>query len=114
MIQGSIVALVTPMDQHGAVDKESLKKLVEFHIAEGTDALVAVGTTGESATLDEHEHYDVIKSVVGFVGGRIPVIAGTGANSTTDLITSQCSSSSRVADSPVVPTATRASVPCAI
>ncbi|PPK73206.1 dihydrodipicolinate synthase [Methylobacter tundripaludum] len=86
MIQGSIVALVTPMDERGAVDKESLKKLVEFHIAEGTDALVAVGTTGESATLDEHEHCDVIKSIVDYAGGRIPVIAGTGANATTEAI----------------------------
>jgi 4-hydroxy-tetrahydrodipicolinate synthase len=87
MIQGSIVALVTPMDERGTVDKESLKKLVEFHIAEGTDALVAVGTTGESATLDENEHCDFIKSVVDYVSGRIPVMAGTGANSTTEAIT---------------------------
>jgi 4-hydroxy-tetrahydrodipicolinate synthase len=87
MIQGSIVALVTPMFDNGAVDKESLQKLVEFHIEQGTDALVAVGTTGESATLDEHEHCEVIKWIVGFVAGRIPVIAGTGANSTTEAIT---------------------------
>ena len=87
MIQGSIVALVTPMDESGAVDKDSLKKLVEFHIAQGTDALVAVGTTGESATLDEDEHCDVIQSVVDYAAGRIPVIAGTGANSTTEAIT---------------------------
>ena len=87
MIQGSIVALVTPMDQSGALDMESLKKLVEFHIEQGTDALVAVGTTGESATLDEDEHCDVIKSIVDYVNGRIPVIAGTGANSTTEAIT---------------------------
>jgi 4-hydroxy-tetrahydrodipicolinate synthase len=86
MIQGSIVALVTPMDESGAVDKESLKRLVEFHIAEGTDSLVAVGTTGESATLDENEHCDVIKCVVDYVGGRIPVIAGTGANCTKEAI----------------------------
>ncbi len=86
MIQGSIVALVTPMYESGAVDKESLKKLIEYHIAQGTDALVAVGTTGESATLDEDEHCDVIKSVVDYVGGRMPVIAGTGANSTTEAI----------------------------
>jgi len=86
MIQGSIVALVTPMYESGAVDKESLKILVEYHIEQGTDALVAVGTTGESATLDEDEHCDVIKSVVDYVGGRIPVIAGTGANSTTEAI----------------------------
>jgi 4-hydroxy-tetrahydrodipicolinate synthase len=86
MIQGSIVALVTPMFENGAVDKDSLKKLVEFHIGEGTDALVAVGTTGESATLSEEEHCEVIASIVAFVDGRIPVIAGTGANSTTEAI----------------------------
>jgi 4-hydroxy-tetrahydrodipicolinate synthase len=87
MIQGSIVALVTPMVESGAVDKESLKRLVEFHIAQGTDALVAVGTTGESATLDEDEHCDVIKSMVDYASGRIPIIAGTGANSTAEAIT---------------------------
>ena len=87
MIQGSIVALVTPMYENGAVDKESLKKLVEYHIEQGSDALVAVGTTGESATLDEDEHCDVIKSVVDYANGKIPVIAGTGANSTTEAIT---------------------------
>ena len=87
MIQGSIVALVTPMDESGAVDKDSLSKLVEFHIEHGTDALVAVGTTGESATLDEDEHIDVIKLIVDTVSGRIPVIAGTGSNSTTETIT---------------------------
>lgn len=86
MIQGSIVALVTPMDNNGAVDKGSLKKLVEFHIEQGTDSIVAMGTTGESATLDENEHCDVVKCVVDYVAGRIPVIAGTGANSTTEAI----------------------------
>lgn len=86
MIQGSIVALVTPMTEDGAIDMDSLRKLVEFHIAQGTDSLVAVGTTGESATLDEEEHCYVIKSVVEFVNGRIPVIAGTGANSTREAI----------------------------
>jgi len=86
MIQGSIVALVTPMDSTGAVDKDSLKKLVEFHIEQGTDSIVAMGTTGESATLDENEHCDVVKCVVDYVAGRIPVIAGTGANSTTEAI----------------------------
>jgi len=86
MIQGSIVALVTPMDESGAIDKESLKKLLEFHIEQGTDAIVAVGTTGESATLDEDEHCDVIKTVVNVVAGRIPVIAGTGANATSEAI----------------------------
>ncbi|MDT4292158.1 4-hydroxy-tetrahydrodipicolinate synthase [Methylomonas sp. MO1] len=86
MIQGSIVALVTPMMEDGAVDEVSLKKLVEFHIEQGTDALVAVGTTGESATLDEDEHCAVIKFIVDCVAGRIPVIAGTGANCTREAI----------------------------
>ncbi|MDO9106775.1 MAG: 4-hydroxy-tetrahydrodipicolinate synthase [Methylovulum sp.] len=86
MIQGSIVALVTPMDERGAVDKDSLKKLVSFHIRQGTDALVAVGTTGESATLDVEEHCDVIKAIVGYADGKIPIIAGTGANSTTEAV----------------------------
>lgn len=86
MIEGSIVALVTPMEENGAVDWDSLQQLVEFHIAQKTDALVAVGTTGESATLDEQEHCAVIEAVVAFVHGRIPVIAGTGANSTAEAI----------------------------
>jgi len=86
MIQGSIVALVTPMMENGSIDKDSLKKLIEFHIDQGTDSIVAVGTTGESATLDEDEHCDFIKSVVDYAGGRIPIIAGTGANSTTEAI----------------------------
>jgi 4-hydroxy-tetrahydrodipicolinate synthase len=86
MIQGSIVALVTPMTDDGAVDERSLKKLVEFHIEQGTDALVPVGTTGESATLDEDEHCYVIKTVVDTAAGRIPVIAGTGANCTREAI----------------------------
>ena len=86
MIRGSIVALVTPMDENGALDLASLNKLIEFHIQEGTDAIVAMGTTGESATLDEDEHCEVIRRVVERVAGRIPVIAGTGANSTTEAI----------------------------
>lgn len=86
MIQGSIVALVTPMDADGTVDKDSLQKLVEFHIEQGTDSLVVMGTTGESATLNENEHCDVIQWVVKYVAGRIPVIAGTGANSTSEAI----------------------------
>ncbi|MDQ7091461.1 MAG: 4-hydroxy-tetrahydrodipicolinate synthase [Methylococcales bacterium] len=86
MIQGSIVALVTPMNNDGSVDESSLKKLVEFHISQGTDALVAVGTTGESATLSADEHCKVIRSIVHYVEGRIPVIAGTGANSTSEAI----------------------------
>lgn len=86
MIQGSIVALITPMTEDGAVDEASLKRLVEFHIEQGSDALVAVGTTGESATLDEDEHCAVIKLIVDQVAGRIPVIAGTGANCTREAI----------------------------
>jgi len=86
MIQGSIVALVTPMTDDGAVDETSLKRLVEFHIEQGTDALVAVGTTGESATLDENEHCHVIEFIVACAAGRIPVIAGTGANCTREAI----------------------------
>ncbi|AMK78963.1 MULTISPECIES: 4-hydroxy-tetrahydrodipicolinate synthase [Methylomonas] len=86
MIQGSIVALVTPMTEDGAVDEASLKRLVEFHIEQGSDALVAVGTTGESATLDEDEHCAVIKFIVDCVAGRIPVVAGTGANCTREAI----------------------------
>lgn len=87
MIQGSIVALITPMNDDGSVDRDSLKKLVEFHIEQGTDSLVAVGTTGESATLTETEHCAVIRAVVDFAAGRIPIIAGTGANSTVEAIT---------------------------
>jgi len=86
MIRGSLVALVTPMTDDGAVDQVALERLVEWHIAEGTDAIVAVGTTGESATLDEEEHCHTIRRVVEIVNGRIPVIAGTGANSTSEAI----------------------------
>lgn len=86
MIKGSIVAIVTPMFPDGAVDWDSLSALVEWHIAEGTDAIVAVGTTGESATLDMGEHVEVIRRVVKLGRGRIPIIAGTGANSTAEAI----------------------------
>lgn len=86
MFQGSIVALVTPMHEDGSLDEVSLRKLVEFHIAQGTDAIVAMGTTGESATLNEKEHCQIIRKVVTIAAGRIPVIAGTGANSTTEAI----------------------------
>lgn len=87
MFHGSMVALVTPMREDGTVDDDSLAALIEFHVTQGTDAIVAVGTTGESATLDEPEHCAVIRRVVEMVHGRIPVIAGTGANSTTEAIT---------------------------
>lgn len=81
MITGSMVALVTPMTATGDLDWPALKKLVDFHLQEGTHAIVAVGTSGESATLNMTEHMMVIKHVVDQVNGQIPVIAGTGANS---------------------------------
>ena len=87
LFSGSIVALITPMDNHGEVDFENLQKLVEFHIAAGTDAIVSVGTTGESATLSIDENVKVIQKTVEFAKGRIPVIAGTGANATSEAIT---------------------------
>ncbi|TJY61079.1 4-hydroxy-tetrahydrodipicolinate synthase [Sinimarinibacterium sp. CAU 1509] len=86
MIKGSIVAIVTPMYPDGAIDWDSLLALVEWHVTEGTDAIVAVGTTGESATLDVDEHIDVIRRTVKQVKGRVPVIAGTGANATAEAI----------------------------
>lgn len=86
MITGSMVALVTPMTANGDIDWQALTDLVDWHIAEGTAAIVAVGTTGESATLTVKEHCQVIGKVVEQVRGRIPVIAGTGANSTREAI----------------------------
>jgi len=86
MFQGSIVAMVTPMFADGAIDDESLKRLVEFHVEAGTDGIVAVGTTGESATLDHEEHARLIGRVVELVDGRIPVIGGTGANATAEAL----------------------------
>ncbi len=86
MFQGSFVALVTPMAADGRVDFDSLRALVDWHVEEGTDGIVAVGTTGESATLDEAEHCEVIRRTIEFAAGRVPVIAGTGANSTTEAI----------------------------
>jgi 4-hydroxy-tetrahydrodipicolinate synthase len=86
MIAGSMVALVTPMDAQGRLDWDSLGKLVDFHLENGTHAIVAVGTTGESATLTVEEHIEVIEFVVKRVNGRIPVIAGTGANSTSEAV----------------------------
>ncbi|MDQ2695206.1 MAG: 4-hydroxy-tetrahydrodipicolinate synthase [Pseudomonadota bacterium] len=86
MFHGSMVALVTPMAEDGAVDFAALKSLVEFHVDNGTDAIVAVGTTGESPTLDYDEHCAVIRKAVDAAAGRLPVIAGTGANSTREAI----------------------------
>jgi len=85
-LTGSMVALITPMHMDGLVDFEALKELVEFHIASGTKAIVSMGTTGESATLDQGEHLEVIRKTIEFANGRIPIIAGTGANSTSEAI----------------------------
>lgn len=86
LFQGSIVALVTPMDEKGNIDEASLRRLVDYHIEQKTDAILAVGTTGESATLDHEEHCEVMRMVVEQVAGRIPVIGGTGSNSTAEAI----------------------------
>lgn len=86
MFTGSIVALITPMDDKGNVCRSSLKKLVEYHIASGTSAIVSVGTTGESATLSHDEHGDVVMMTLELADGRVPVIAGTGANATSEAI----------------------------
>ena len=86
MIRGSIVALITPMQADGSVDWEVLDALVDWHIESGTHGIVPVGTTGESATLNPEEHLDVIKRVVSRVAGRVPVIAGTGANATAEAV----------------------------
>ena len=86
MFRGSMVAIVTPMNEDGSLDFISLKNLIEFHIENQTDVIISVGTTGESATLEFYEHSQVIKKTIEFVNGRIPVIAGTGANSTSEAI----------------------------
>jgi 4-hydroxy-tetrahydrodipicolinate synthase len=86
MIKGSIVAIVTPMFEDGSLDKDGLRKLIDWHIAEGTDAMVIVGTTGESATVSPEEHCELVKLAVDHSAGRIPVIAGTGGNSTAEAI----------------------------
>ncbi len=86
MFQGSMVALVTPMRTDGSIDMDALDRLLEWHLSAGTDAIVAVGTTGESATLDFEEHCAVIAHTVKRVAGRRPVIAGTGANATREAI----------------------------
>lgn len=87
MFRGSMVALITPMHTDGSVDYARLEKLVDFHVENGTSAIISMGTTGESATLNETEHCEVIRRTVEMMKGRIPVIAGTGANSTTEAIT---------------------------
>jgi 4-hydroxy-tetrahydrodipicolinate synthase len=95
MFRGSLVALITPMKETGAVDDDALRRLVDWHVEQGTDGIISMGTTGESATLDEEEHCRVIAYTVECAGGRIPVIAGTGANSTTEAIKlTQCAKDS--------------------
>lgn len=86
MFRGSMVALVTPMSAEGSLDDAGLKKLVDFHVDNGTSAIVSVGTTGESATLDFDEHCQVMARTVEYAAGRIPVIGGTGSNSTREAI----------------------------
>ena len=85
-LTGSMVALITPMYENGDVDFSALEKLVNFHIEAGTRAIVSVGTTGESATLNHDEHIEVMKKTIEYSSGRIPVIAGTGANSTSEAV----------------------------
>lgn len=84
--RGSLVAIVTPMSDDGALDLDALRRLIDWHIAEGTDGIVIVGTTGESPTVTYEEHCLLIRTTVEQVAGRVPVIAGTGANSTTEAI----------------------------
>ncbi len=86
MIKGSIVAIVSPMREDGALDFDAYRRLIEWHVAEGTNAIVAVGTTGESPTVDPEEHGELIKVAVEAVRGRIPIVAGTGGNSTREAI----------------------------
>lgn len=85
-ISGSIVAIVTPMHEDGSLDLDCMRRLVDHHVAEGTDAIVVVGTTGESPTVDVAEHQELIRVVVRHAAGRLPVIAGTGGNSTAEAI----------------------------
>jgi 4-hydroxy-tetrahydrodipicolinate synthase len=86
MLSGSIVAIVTPMTADGAIDHPRLKGLIDWHVAEGTDGIVIVGTTGESPTVDVEEHIALIEKAVEFAAGRIPIIAGTGGNATREAI----------------------------
>ena len=85
-MKGSIVAIVTPMHENGEINFNDLEKIINWHVNNGTNGIVAVGTTGESPSLNFKEHIDVIKKTIEFVAGRIPVIAGTGANSTSEAI----------------------------
>jgi 4-hydroxy-tetrahydrodipicolinate synthase len=86
MIKGSLVAIVSPMREDGSLDYDAFRRLIEWHIAEGTNGIVAVGTTGESPTVDHDEHCELIRVAVEAVRGRVPVIAGTGGNSTSEAV----------------------------
>ena len=103
-LQGSIVALVTPMDEDGSIDWQSFKDLIEWHINSGSAGLVVVGTTGESATLDVAEHVQVIENSVKTADGRIKIIAGTGANSTKEALYLTNSAKSAGADAALLVT----------
>ena len=85
-LQGSFVALVTPMSANGSLDFDALEGLIEWHVESGTDGIVSVGTTGESATVSVPEHLEIIEKTIEFVDGRVPVIAGTGGNSTQEAV----------------------------
>ncbi len=98
MFKGSLVALATPFDSNHRVDYASLKGLIEFHVSEGTDGLVIAGTTGEAATMNRDEHTELVARSVEFVAGRLPVIAGTGSNSTRQTINMSCSVAESGAD----------------
>lgn len=104
MIQGSLVALVTPMHIDGSIDWSALERLVHWHIEKGTHGIVSVGTTGESPTLDFDEHIEVIQKTVEYAAKRIPVIAGTGANSTTEAIELTCAAKQVGADAALLVT----------
>ncbi len=105
MITGSIVAIVTPMFEDGSIDYDSFRNLVDMHIAAGTSAIVVVGTTGESPTVDFNEHNELIKTAVDQAAGRIPIIAGTGANSTREacILSQYAKDAGAVASLSVVP-----------
>src|SRR5258708_34652516 len=86
MLSGSIVAIVTPMHDDGRLDYERFKSLIDFHVEQGTDGIVVVGTTGESPTVNFDEQKELIRAAVAHPRGRIPLIAGTGGNSTTEAL----------------------------
>jgi 4-hydroxy-tetrahydrodipicolinate synthase len=109
-LTGSIVALVTPMHEDGSVDYPSLRKLIDWHIAQGTDCIGVVGTTGESPTVNVEEHCEIIRVSVEQAAKRVPIMAGCGANSTREAI-ELAQFAKTVGDSPVVPTTPRQSVP---